>query len=333
MSKPDAHDSRYSPDLLEGLYRSMLRIRLCEEGLVDPIVQREVYTPCHLYSGQEAIAAGLCVSLTQEDFVFGNHRSHGHFLAKGGSMQEMLAEIFCRETGVSRGRGGSMHLIDPENGMLGAVPVVAGTISLAVGAALAAVTRREKRVAVTFFGDGAAGEGVLHESLNFASLMRLPVIFACENNYYATHMPIDECRANRNIALLAEPFGISTVRVDGNDVLAVYEAGRTAVEQCRTGCGPVFMEFLTYRFRGHVGPDDNIQGCRTDIRPREEVSQWLDRDPIALFEKWLVADGSLSASDLAGIREETEEEVAAAFAFARMSPKPRQEELTAHVFR
>jgi pyruvate dehydrogenase E1 component alpha subunit len=226
-----------------------------------------------------------------------------------------------------------MHLIDQENGMLGAVPIVAGTISLAVGAALGAVIRKDKRVAVTFFGDGASCEGVLHESLNFAALKNLPVIFACENNYYATHMPIDECRANRNIALLAEPCGIRTVSVDGNDVLAVYESGQAAVEQCRNGCGPVFMEFLTYRFRGHVGPDDNIQGYRTDIRPREEVSQWLDRDPITLFEKRLIGKGDISASDLAGIREETERDVAAAFAFARRSPKPRREELTVHVFR
>ena len=311
----------------------MLRIRLCEEGLVDPILQREVQTPCHLYSGEEAIAVGLCASLTDDDYVFGNHRSHGHFLAKGGRMEEMLAEIFCRETGASRGRGGSMHLIDPAKGMMGSVPIVAGTISLAVGAALAASIRKEKRVAVTFFGDGATGEGVLYESLNFASLKKLPIIFACENNYYATHMPIDECRPNRNISKIAEPFGMKSVVVDGNDVLAVYEAGQEAIQQCRSGNGPVFMEFLTYRFRGHVGPDDNIQGCHTDIRPAEEINEWLLRDPITLLEKYLLENGLMDAGSLDRIRKETEQDVSEAFAFARNSPKPRQEELTAYVYR
>ena len=324
---------QYSIDMLEKLYRGMLRIRLCEEGLVDPILQREVQTPCHLYSGEEAIAVGLCASLTDDDYVFGNHRSHGHFLAKGGRMEEMLAEIFCRETGASRGRGGSMHLIDPAKGMMGSVPIVAGTISLAVGAALAASIRKEKRVAVTFFGDGATGEGVLYESLNFASLKKLPIIFACENNYYATHMPIDECRPNRNISKIAEPFGIKKVVVDGNDVLAVYKEGQSAVEQCRNGRGPVFMEFLTYRFRGHVGPDDNIQGCHTDIRSKEEVQEWMLRDPIALFEKHLLDNGLMDAVTLDRIKEETERDVAEAFDFARKSPQPRQEELTVYVYR
>jgi pyruvate dehydrogenase E1 component alpha subunit len=324
---------QYSIDLLERLYRSMLRIRFCEEGLVDPIIQREIHTPCHLYSGQEAIAVGLCASLMDGDYVFGNHRSHGHFLAKGGCMEEMLAEIFCRETGCSRGRGGSMHLIDPAKGMMGSVPIVAGTISLAVGAALAASIRKEKQVAVTFFGDGATGEGVLYESLNFASLKKLPVIFACENNYYATHMPIDECRTNRDISRIAEPFGIRRIVVDGNDVLAVYEEGKSAVEQCRSGKGPVFMEFLTYRFRGHVGPDDNIQGCHTDIRPAEEVNEWRARDPIALFEKHLLANDLMNTETLGRIRKETESDVEDAFEFARSSRKPRQEDLTAYVYR
>jgi len=322
-----------SKDFLIKLYRMMVRIRLCEESLVEPILKGEIHTPCHLYSGQEAIAAGLCASLTDEDYVFGNHRSHGHFLAKGGRMEEMLAEIFCRETGCSRGRGGSMHLIDPDSGMMGSVPIVAGTISLAVGAALAVSIRKEKRVAVTFFGDGATGEGVLYESLNFAALKNLPVIFACENNLYATHMPIDECRPSRNISKIAESFGIKTATVDGNDVLAVYLAGKDAVERCRNGCGPIFMEFLTYRFRGHVGPDDNIQGCHTDIRPKDELEKWLKRDPIALFEKKLIDQGLMDPVSLARIRAESERDVADAFEFARNSSKPKQEDLTAYVYR
>ena len=176
-------------NLLLELYRTMLTIRIAEESFVPLILDGTVRCPVHLYSGQEAIATGLCRVLGPQDYVFGSHRSHGHFLAKGGSIRKLVAEVYCREDGCSRGRGGSMHLIDPENGMLGSVPIVAGTIALAVGAALAARIRRDDRVVVTFFGDGATGEGVLYESMNFAVVKRLPIIFACENNLYSTHMP------------------------------------------------------------------------------------------------------------------------------------------------
>jgi pyruvate dehydrogenase E1 component alpha subunit len=323
----------YSLEFLEYLYRNMLRIRFAEESLVEPILRRDICTPCHLYSGEEAIATGLCAALAKDDYIFGSHRSHGHYLAKGGSLHAMMAEIYCRETGCSKGRGGSMHLIEPDVGMLGSAPIVAGTISLAVGAALAASIRRDGRVAVSFFGDGATGEGVLYESMNFASLRKLPVIFACENNLYATHMPLRECRRTSEIYKIAEPFGIKTYFLDGNDILAVYEAGQAAVEQCRRGDGPVFMEFLTYRFRGHVGPDDNIQGCHTDIRPGKEISEWLERDPIRLFEAYLLDNQLFDVPALNNIRRETEREVETALDFARHSARPKEEELSAYVYR
>jgi acetoin:2,6-dichlorophenolindophenol oxidoreductase subunit alpha len=278
----------YETGFLISLYRSMLRIRYCEESLVDPILSGAIRTPCHLYSGEEAVAVGVCAALDKGDMVFGNHRSHGHFLAKGGALREMVAEIFCREAGCSRGRGGSMHLIDPACGMMGSAPIVAGTISLAVGAGLAAKMRKNRKMAVAFFGDGATGEGVLYESLNFAALKRLPVMFVCENNLYATHMPIGECRVDAPIVEMARPFGIWTRQVDGNDVIAVYGLAQEAVERCRAREGPVFLECLTYRMRGHVGPDDNIQGCHTDIRPAEEVEEWRERDPIGRLERVLV---------------------------------------------
>lgn len=322
-----------SADELRHLYRTMVRIRHCEEALVEPILQGEVKTPCHLYSGQEAIAAGVCATLTDEDYVFGSHRSHGHFLAKGGSMNSLIAEVFCRETGCSRGRGGSMHLIDVGKGMLGSAPIVAETIMLALGAALASAIRKETRVAVAFFGDGATGEGVLYESMNFAALRKLPIIFACENNFYSTHLAIRECRPAQDICKIAEPFGIKTEAVDGNDVLAVYEAAKTAVAQCRRREGPIFIEFRTYRFRGHVGPDDNIQGSHTDIRPKSEMSQWLERDPITLFEHYLKQSGSLAASVLARAKEDAQREVAAAVLFAKESPRPAKEALRDYVHR
>ncbi len=324
---------KYTRKLLESLYRTMIRIRLCEESFIEPILKGEVRCPCHLYTGEEAIAAGLCASLTERDYIFGNHRSHGHYLAKGGSLNELVAEIYCREDGCARGRGGSMHLVDPSVGMMGAAPIVAGTISLALGAAIASSIRGEDTVTVSFFGDGASGEGVLYESMNYAALKKLPIIFACENNLYATHMPIRECRINENIYRIAEPFCIETYIVDGNDVLDVYEKGKKAVAKCRKGNGPVFMEFKTYRFRGHVGPDDNIQGSHTDIRPQKEVNKWLRKDPIKRFEKYLLKSGTLNRKALKEIRTQVEEEIAAAHRFAKNSPPPDPRELMKYVYR
>ncbi|MDO9580577.1 MAG: thiamine pyrophosphate-dependent dehydrogenase E1 component subunit alpha [Bacteroidales bacterium] len=323
---------KYSKEFLRQLYRMMLRIRLCEESFIDPILNGDVRCPCHLYSGEEAIAAGICASLNETDYIFGNHRSHGHFLAKGGSMNELTAEIYCKETGCSRGRGGSMHLIDPDVGMLGTAPIVAGTISLALGAALAASIRKDNRVAVCFFGDGATGEGVLYESLNFAALRKLPIAFVCENNFYATHMPVRECRVENSIYKIAEPFCIESCEIDGNDVLKVYEAGQKAIDKCRAGEGPVFLECLTYRFRGHVGPDDNIQGSHTDIRPKEEVEEWLQKDPVKLFENYLSRNKLVDEEALDEIKREVQSEVDDSHIFAKNSPVPDRRELTRDVY-
>lgn len=323
----------YSKDFLENLYRMMLRIRLCEESLVEPILNGEIRCPVHLYSGQEAIASGMGAALQTDDYIFGNHRSHGHYLAKGGDMPAMLAEIYGKENGCSRGRGGSMHLIAPEQGVMGIVPIVSGTISLALGAALSIKIKKELKVTVSFFGDGATGEGVLYESLNFAALKKLPIIFACENNLYSTHLPINEIRTNRNIFNIADPFEIETYRVDGNNVLEVYKVAEKAVESCRNGKGPVFIEFLTYRFRGHVGPDDNIQGSHTDIRPKEEIEAWLKKDPLILFKKYLIDNNFSTEENIAAIHQQVEAEVKVANEFAINSPKPNQEDLCKYVFK
>jgi acetoin:2,6-dichlorophenolindophenol oxidoreductase subunit alpha len=324
---------KYHNEFLGELYRTMLRIRVSEESLVAPILGRKVLTPCHLYSGEEGIAAGISASLEKSDYVFGNHRSHGHYLAKGCALKEMVAEVFCRETGCSGGRGGSMHLINPECGMMGSAPIVAGTISLTVGAALASRIRKDHRVAVSFFGDGATNEGVLYESMNFASLKRLPIIFVCENNYYATHMPIMDCRPDVPIFEIARPFGIASYQVNGNDVLAVYEIAKNAVAKCRSGEGPVFLECLTYRLRGHVGPDDNIQGDHTDIRPAEEVEAWRKKDPILRFEKYLIENEVMKPEEIEGIRNGVVMEMEEAFAFAKESAFPDPEDLGKYVFK
>lgn len=322
----------YSTEVLQGLYRSMLRIRLAEEGFVEPILNGTIKCPVHLCSGEEAIAAGVCAALEQTDYIFGNHRSHGHYLAKGGDLKAMVAEVFCRETGCSHGRGGSMHLIDPAVGVLGSAPIVAGTISLALGAALAASIRNDGRVAVSFFGDGATGEGVLCESLNFAALKKLPIIFVCENNLYSTHLPIDEIRVNRQIYQLGKPFGEKCYRVDGNDVLKVHEQAQKAVELCRSGEGPVLLECMTYRQRGHVGPDDNVQGTHTDIRPPKELARWMKKDPIRRLERQLVKEFGVDAKEIASVRQSVEREVAEAFEFALGSSFPDQLEVSRYVF-
>jgi acetoin:2,6-dichlorophenolindophenol oxidoreductase subunit alpha len=323
----------YSKELLSGFYQMMLKIRLSEESLVEPILKGEVRCPVHLYSGEEAIATGICAHLENKDYVFGNHRSHGHYLAKGGDLKEMFSEIYGMDNGCSRGRGGSMHLISPENGVMGIAPIVAGTISLALGAALASSIRKDGRVTVSFFGDGATGEGVLYESLNFAALKKLPIIFVCENNLYSTHLPIDEIRTNRNIYSIAAPFGIESIREDGNNVLTVYETTKKAVEDCRNGKGPWLLEFMTYRQRGHVGPDDNVQGSHTDIRPKKEIEEWLEKDPIIQFENHLQSKNIFSKDELSLLKTNITTEVNEAKSFAINSTKPPKEDLLKYVYK
>jgi len=324
---------KYSKDFLESLYRTMIKIRFCEESFVEPIIKKQVRCPCHLYSGEEAIATGVCAALNKNDYIFGNHRSHGHYIAKGGSIRKLVAEVYGKETGCARGRGGSMHVCAPEIGMLGAAPIVAGTISLAVGCALASKIKKEKNVTVSFFGDGAAGEGVLYESLNFASLGKLPIIFACENNLYSTHMPIKKCRPANNIFEIAKPFCIPGYRVDGNNVLEVYEVAKKSAKFARSGKGPVFIEFMTYRLRGHVGPDDNIQGAHTDIRAKSEIEKWLEKDPVRNFEKYLLENKILKKERIGSIKYIIKKEIEEAHIFAKKDPYPAKTELTNYVFK
>ncbi|MFH1931671.1 MAG: thiamine pyrophosphate-dependent dehydrogenase E1 component subunit alpha [Pseudomonadota bacterium] len=322
----------YSKDFLIKLYKRMLEIRLCEESFVEPILNGEIKCPVHLCSGQEAVAVGVCEALGKEDYIFGSHRSHGHYLAKGGSLSDLIAEVFCKGEGCSRGKGGSMHLSDPAVGMMGSAPIVAGTISLAVGAGMAAKMRKSRRISVSFFGDGATNEGVLFECLNFAALKRLPVLFVCENNFYSTHMPIRECRPDVDICEVAKPFGIESHQVDGNDVLAVYEVTKEAVRKCRFGEGPVFLECLTYRLRGHVGPDDNIQGTHTDIRPPEEVNFWKAKDPISRFETFLLESRIIGPEENTAIQKQVDDEIAGAYEKANFCQYPTDGGLLDHVF-
>ncbi len=320
-------------EFLLNLYRTMLLIRTCEESFVSGILSGEIRCPVHLYSGQEAIAAGVCAALQEKDMIFGTHRSHGHYLAKGGDVNALVAEIYGKETGCSSGRGGSMHVLITDKGYLASVPIVAGTIALAVGAALASKIRNDKTIAVSFFGDGAAGEGVLYEAMNFASLKKLPVLFVCENNYYSTHMPITECRSDDTLHGISKPFGIQSLTVDGNDVLEVYKTVQEAAAMIRNGGCPVFLECRTYRLRGHVGPDDNIQGSHQDIRPQTEIDEWKKRDPLPRFARLLKEQGHLDDAQTKAIHEEIEQRVSAAHEFAKISPYPRASTVHDYVFR
>jgi len=320
-------------NILLKMYTTMLRIRKFEERAGDLILRGEIKTPCHLYIGEEAVATGVCCALNKEDYIFGNHRSHGHYIAKGGDIKKLMAEIFCKVTGCSKGKGGSMHIIAPEVGLLGTPPIVAASIPIAVGAALSSLLKKENRVAVSFFGDGATNEGVFYESLNFASLKKLPVIFVCENNLYSTHMPISKILADTNIAKKTEGFGLPGIQINGNDVIKIYETAKEAIGKARNGEGPTLIECLTYRWRGHVGPNDNIQGTHTDIRPREELDFWKEKCPIRRLEETLMKENILSEESKNQISQKIEKETEEAIKFAKESPYPEGSELFKDIFK
>lgn len=316
--------------LLRSMYVSMLTMRTVEERLAELLECKEVRCPVHLCTGQEAVAAGVCAALRQEDYVFSTHRCHGHYLAKGGELKAMMAEVWGKRTGCSRGRGGSMHLIAPEVGFLGAAPIVSGTIPLAVGSALASKLRGEERVSVAFFGDGATDEGVLGEVMNFAALHKLPVIFLCENNFFSTHLHIVERRVKDDLYRIAEIYGMPGVRVDGNDVFPVYRAASEAVTRARGGEGPTFLECLTYRWRGHVGPKLDLE---VGLGRGEELPRWRKKDPVARLREHLLAECGFSSEEIEGMSAQVEHEVDEAVVFARESPYPSEEEVMHYVFR
>ena len=315
-------------DIIKSLYLTMLRIRVFEERVGELVEAGEIKTPCHLYIGQEAVAAGVCAVLDREDYVWGGHRSHGHYLAKGGDLLAMMAEIYGKATGCSKGRGGSMHLVAPDCGMFGTVPLVAATIPLAVGAGLASKLRGDRRVSVSFFGDGATEEGHFHESMNLAALYRLPVIFVCENNFYASHMSLAERRVEDNIVKSGDAHGIPGGALDGNDVTAVYEAARQAVARARRGEGPTLLECRTYRWRGHVGPSWDMD---VGVKRKDELKDWLPKDPVKRVREYLLGMG-LSPLTFGEMERKVRGEVEAALEFARDSPYPDSSDLLAHLF-
>lgn len=305
-------------ELLEA-YRAMLRIRRVEEALADRYAEQQMRCPMHLCIGQEAIATGACMALRRDDVVYSNHRAHGHYLAKGGDLNAMVAELYGRTTGCCGGRGGSMHLIDQRVGFMGATPIVGGTVPLAVGAAWAARLQAKDSLGVAFFGDGCFEEGVVHESLNFASLHRLPVLFVCENNNFSVYTPLSERQPARAIHAVAQAHGWRTWTGDGNDVEAVATIADEAASRARAGEGPQFIELETYRWREHCGPnfDDEL-----NYRSIGDITAGMQRCPVARTRAKLIGEHKASEASLKAMEQEIAGEISEAFRFALSSPAP-----------
>lgn len=301
------------------MYRTMLRIRYFENRVKELFAAGEVPGSVHLYLGEEAIAAGVCAALKEEDYITSTHRGHGHILAKGGEMKYMMAELYGKATGYNKGKGGSMHIAWPDLGILGANGIVGAGIPIATGAAFSAKYRNSDQVTICFFGDGAASEGTFHESINIASFLQLPVIYICENNQYGVSTRQRDVRNIEDIADRAAAFGIPGLVIDGNDVLAVYEATYEAVVRARNGEGPTLIECKTYRWRPH------FEGEPDTYRPPEEVRHWLNREPIMPFRKQLLDQQVLTAADAEKIEQEVVQELDEAVDFARQSPFPDPE--------
>lgn len=325
----DATDIKARPGIARTLFDSMLHIRRFEEKICEVYGAQDMKTPVHLCIGQEAIAAGVGLHLNREDYLTTTHRGHGHCLVKGMDPYRLYAEFYGRAEGCCGGMGGSMHPADPELGILGTSAIVGGGIPTAVGAALAAQLRGEKRVSVVFFGDGASEEGVFHESLNFAALRKLPVVFVCENNFYATGSHIDSRQPHQEVWRHAAGYGIPGVRADGNDVLAVYDTAGEAVNRARAGEGPTLLEYVTYRWKGHVGPDCD---CARGVRPSEELLAWQERCPVATTRAALIAAGVATALELDQAQAGMDAELDAHIARAKAAPLPDTGALLRHVY-
>ncbi len=308
------------------MYRKMLEIRLFEERVFELYGQNLVPGTIHLYAGEEAVAVGVCVNLRKDDYIVSTHRGHGHCIAKGARMDRTMAEILGRKTGYCKGMGGSMHIADFSIGMLGATAVVGAGIPIATGAGLSIKLRGTDQVTACFFGDGASNQGTFHEGVNMAAVWKLPVLFICENNLYAMGTCQTRVMLIKDIAERAAAYGILGVSVDGNDVLAVYEAAQEAVRRARSGSGPTLIECKTYRHKGHSRFDPAA------YRPKEEVEEWLKKDPIQKLKKRLLDNGDISDTEAARIEKEVSDAVEYAVKFAKDSPFPAPEAALENIY-
>jgi 2-oxoisovalerate dehydrogenase E1 component len=312
---------------LESLYTTMVKIRRFDERTTELFNAGLVKGTAHSYVGQEAVATAACAALGEGDYITGTHRGHGHCIAKGASVDRMIAELMGRETGYCRGLGGSMHIADVDANILGCNGIVAGGVPLGAGAALAEKLRGTDRVVVAFFGDGGANQGVVHEAMNLAAVWKLPLIFLCENNQYALSTASRRTTAGQSIAGRAGAYGFPGVQVNGNDVSAVYEVVRTAVARARAGEGPSLVEAVTYRWGGH-----SMRANLPDYRTKEEEREWIDRDPIAFFKRALIESKQTTPMRLKELEEAVEIELDRAVEFGKQSPEPTVELMEASVY-
>jgi pyruvate dehydrogenase E1 component alpha subunit len=314
-------------ETLVRMYRTMLTIRRFDERASQEVRNGAVPGLVHPYIGQEAVATGVCANLEKGDRIVSNHRGHGHLIAKGADVRRMMAEIFGKKTGYCKGKGGSMHIADFGIGILGANGIVGAGLPIATGAALAAKLDGKGKIAVVFFGDGACQEGEFQESMNLASIWRLPLLFACENNMYGVNTVYSYAIAGGDLVKRASAYDMPTVAVDGNDVIAVREAAKVAVDRVRTGKGPYFIEFKTYRWSGHFVPN-----AIPDLRPQDEIEDWKKRCPIVCLERKLLEDGIVTRQDLQKIEKQVMDLIEEAVAYARESPLPAPEDALADVY-
>ncbi|NFL56110.1 pyruvate dehydrogenase (acetyl-transferring) E1 component subunit alpha [Clostridium botulinum] len=308
------------------MYKTMLKIRKFEQVAMNTFAEGKIPGFVHLYIGEEAVATGVCANLKDSDYITSTHRGHGHILAKGGDLKFMMAELFGKATGYCKGKGGSMHIADATKGILGANGIVGAGHNIAVGAGLSAQYRGTDQVCVCFFGDASTNQGTFHESLNMASVWKLPVVFVCENNLYGISMSQNRHQAIKDVADRGVAYNVPGIVVDGNDVFAVYEAAKEAIKRAREGKGPTLIECKTYRHRGHFEGDPCV------YKPTEEQEEWLAKDPIPRFEKYLVENEILTEEKLKEVQKKVESQIDEAVDFANNSPYPELESVLEDVY-
>jgi len=311
------------------IYRKMNLIRAFEKTIKRMSLQGKIPGWLHLSIGLEAVAVGVCTALRADDYVTSTHRGHGHCIAKGGNVRLMMAELYAKKTGYCKAKGGSMHISAPDIGLIGCTGIVGAGIPLATGTGLSAKLRGTKQVSVVFFGDGASNQGVFHESMNLAAIWKLPVVYVCENNHFGEYTPVKKHRAAESAADFAKAYGIQGATVDGNDVLAVYEAADKAVKDARAGKGPTILECVTFRLEGHWLGDESLEGL---YRKAEELEEWKKKDPIERFKKKLMDQGILTETSIKEIDESIKRELDDAIQFADESPLPEPEDALKDVF-
>lgn len=308
------------------MYKVMKRIREFETNASRLFAEGSIPGFVHLYLGEEAVATGVCSSMNEDDYITSTHRGHGHIIAKGGDTKYMMAELFGKETGYCKGKGGSMHIADATKGILGANGIVGAGHNIAVGAGLSAKYRKSGQVCACFFGDGSTNQGTFHESINLASIWKLPVVFVCENNLYGISMSQARHQAIQDVADRAVAYNIPGVVVDGNDIFAVYEAATEAVARARSGQGPTLIECKTYRHKGH------FEGDPTTYRPSDEVQEWMMKDPLPRAAAYLLDNDIVTEEELKRIDAEIVKEIAEAIKFAEDSPVPSLESIVQDIY-